>query len=195
MRHHKKPASGLGDQFEGQRQRGVAGGLVEVASWFIGQQQSRSGGQRPPDGDTLLLAARELFRITIYQSDEAETFRQPRQPVGIMAVGEPGLKGEIFANRQTGDQVELLKNDANRFAPHGRLAAFRQSRDIRAVEQDFAGVSVVQRTDNVQQSAFTAARFPHQGKSLAGFKSEVDAAQNWQGALGRGVGLAEPYNS
>ena len=51
------------DELEEERHDRVAGGLVEVAGGLVGEDQAGAGGERPADGDALLLAAGELLGV------------------------------------------------------------------------------------------------------------------------------------
>ena len=45
---------------------------VEVAGWFVGEQDARAVGDRPRNGDALLLAPRKLGRPVRLALGEAE---------------------------------------------------------------------------------------------------------------------------
>ena len=53
----------------------VAGRLVEVAGRLVGEDEARAGGERPADGDALLLAAGELLGVAGEEGVEAEAAR------------------------------------------------------------------------------------------------------------------------
>ena len=110
---------------------------------------------------------------------------------GIEPAREPRLKGEIFLDGQTGDEVELLENDADHLAPRRRARAFGQARDVDAVEQDFAAVGVIEGADEMQQSAFAAAGLAHHRERFARAKRKIDPAQHGEGALRGGVGFSQ----
>src|ERR1700682_4086141 len=57
-RYQYGKALGADDFDQGVHDAG-RGGVIEVAGWFVGQQDLRVVGQRPNDRDALLLAARE----------------------------------------------------------------------------------------------------------------------------------------
>ena len=63
MCHHQKGASARGDEFERQLHHSVARSFVKIAGRLVREQQTRPRGQRPANGDSLLLAAGKLFGI------------------------------------------------------------------------------------------------------------------------------------
>ena len=55
-------ARGLGQIAQGFEHR-LAGGRIQIAGRFVGQQQARTIGQGAGDGDALLFPARQLRRL------------------------------------------------------------------------------------------------------------------------------------
>ena len=65
MGRHQQCSARFLHQLQHQIEHSIAGCLVQIAGRFVGENQFRPRGQRPADGDALLLAARQLFGIAI----------------------------------------------------------------------------------------------------------------------------------
>jgi hypothetical protein len=63
---------------DGQKhQQDLAGRpCIKTGTWFIGEDQWRAIGQRPRDGNPLLLAARELLRLMAETLGKAQTAKE-----------------------------------------------------------------------------------------------------------------------
>jgi hypothetical protein len=93
---------------------------IEGARWLVEQHQLRIHGERPGDGDALLLASRELGRIAVRLVGEADPVEQrPRLRVGSGGPLPEYLDralGEVLQRGHVGKQVEALEH-------HGGLQA------------------------------------------------------------------------
>src|SRR5436190_1220615 len=91
---------------------------------------------------------------------------------------EPARKGaepDVFGNRQTGREAQLLLNDGNtRTARSRRAEAF----DRLAVDEDGTAVRLQSAGQEVDQRGFTGAVFAEQGVNPARQKGDVNALQN-----------------
>jgi hypothetical protein len=89
---------------------------VQVSSGFISQDQGRFSRDRPGNGDSLLLASRELERAAVLHPFEAN-FRQnlPNLRLPLSRWDPPEQKNElrIFFGAEDRHQVEGLKDKAN----------------------------------------------------------------------------------
>ena len=88
--------------------------------------------------------------------------------VGIVAAGEPRLKGEILGDREARDEIELLEDDADLLAPQRRPSVFGEPRGLDIVDKNLAAIGMVEGADEMQQRALAAAGFAHQRQGLAG---------------------------
>ena len=122
----RKPQPVRVDQVARQRQHLVRGRLVEIAGRLVGEQQQRLHRQRAADRDPLLLAAGQLFGIAFQQTAEPEPLHQFGMPGGIVTAGDAGLEGEVVADIQARDQVELLKHQTQPVAPQRGAAGIGQ---------------------------------------------------------------------
>ena len=194
MRRHEQGGAGLRDEIEGEAERLVSRGLVEIAGRLVGEQQARPPRQRPPNRDALLLAAGKLFGITRFEPGEAQAAHQLGLPKGIVTTAETRLKGEIIGDGEAGDQVELLENHAQMVAAQGRPLGFAPSCDANAIETNLAAIGVIEPGDQMEQCALAAAGLAHQRHCRASRQGEIDALEDGQRPLRRRVGFCEARN-
>ena len=91
-----------------------AGGGVEIAGRFVGEDDLRPAGQRPAHGDPLLLAARQFagpMARAIDESDGLDHLVEPG-PVRLHA-GEVHRQGDVLERRQGRHEVEGLEHEAD----------------------------------------------------------------------------------
>ena len=83
MRHHHDGLSKIVDCFAHEVENFSTRMAIEVSRWFIGEDDRRTGYERPGHGDTLLLTTGKL------RGPVGETVRKPHggnhrlQPIGI----------------------------------------------------------------------------------------------------------------
>ena len=90
--------------------------VVEVGGRLVGQEQGRVVGQRPGDGDPLLLAARQVAGPVAQALAEADPLEQ-RHGLGP-GVGPADARGaqrhhDVLDGVEAGDEVEGLEHDAD----------------------------------------------------------------------------------
>jgi hypothetical protein len=108
---------------------------VEIARRLVGEENPRLIGERPRDGDALLLAARELRRKVI------ETIAQPHPAQQLArAIARAAFSAElqrhlhVFERRECGDQLKALEHEADFLAAQLRALVFVHRREIGVVE-------------------------------------------------------------
>ena len=92
----------------------LAGVGVEIAGGLVGHEDGRVVGQRAGDGDTLLLAARQLTGAMAQAIGKTETFEEEASSVGIESASfwRTGMVGRRSRGRRGWDEVEELKDEA-----------------------------------------------------------------------------------
>ena len=119
-------------------------------------------GQRPHDGDALLLAAGELNGIGVRPVLEAHPVQQLlRFSVSLLLAHELGLdrgQGDVFPNRHVGEQVEVLEH-------HAHLAADGIDVGLAVVDHgplkgDCAGGGSLQQVHAAQEGGLSGAGWP-----------------------------------
>ena len=91
-----------------------AGGLVEVAGRFVGDQDGGIGRQRAGDGDALLLAAGQLRGIVVQpvaKPDRGQFAR--RMVVCVGAAGQFQRHRDVLQRGHGRDQMERLEDDTD----------------------------------------------------------------------------------
>ena len=192
MRDDEQRRARGGDEIEHEAQRLVARVLVEIAGGLVGEDQPWPRRQRPPDRDTLLLAAGERFRIAPLEPRKTEPCGQLRLPGGIEPPAEPRLKAQILRDREARDEVESLEDEPDGLAPQLRALGLGKRAERLAAKPDFARVRRIEPRREIEQRAFAASRLSHERQRLARREGEVDAFQDLQPPLRRGVGFHDP---
>src|SRR5258708_2007853 len=88
----------------------------------------------------------------------------------------------------------VLKHKADVSVAEVRQTGLGQSEGIGSVQADGASGGRVERAENVQESALAGSRRPHDGKSIAAFEGEVDAAKHGKRPTACGVVFTEVFD-
>src|SRR5262249_55628249 len=107
---------------------------VQRAEGLVQQEDLRLVGQRPRQGDPLLLAARELARVALAEASEADEVEQLLALLLAVAAGDapdPEPEGDVLRGRHVlGDRV-VLENEAEA-APLRPRGGARPAQPVRA---------------------------------------------------------------
>src|SRR5262245_65147625 len=168
------------------------GGLVE-------KHQLGLHGQAAGDGDTLLLAARELARIGVLLGAQAHARKLlARDRDGLLARKPLHLDrrlDHVLQHRQMREQIELLKNDADAL-PHQVELALAHAHPAAggghpshrlAVDGDLARIERLQEVDAREERALAGSARPDHGDHLAAMHRQIDALED----LGAAVALVQ----
>src|SRR4029077_5737327 len=188
---HQQAAAGSRDQLAGEREHAVRGRFIQIARGFVREQEQWSHRQRAPDRDPLLLAARQLLGIAVGEPAKCQSLRELGLPGRIVTAGNAGLKGEVVPHVETGDQVELLKNQAKPIAPQRRQSAIAEIGNRRIGYPDLAAVRAIEARDQMQQRALAAAGFASKRDALAACNAQIHAAQDRDLFSGGTIGLGQ----
>jgi len=146
----------------------VAGALVEIAGRLVGDEDRGVRRHGARDGDALLLAARELRRIVVpalAETDEAKLGLGALE--GIVGVGELERQGNVLERRHGRYQVERLEHDADAAAAEAGKPVLIESRQVRAVDDDAAGIRPLETRHGHQERRFARAGRPDEADRLA----------------------------
>ena len=152
--------AGFAHELEEEVEDRVRRRLVEVAGRLVGEDEPGPMGERPADGDALLLAAGELLGIAPAEAVEAEAGGERGLPVGVEAAGEAGLEGEVGGDVEARDQIELLEDEADPVAAERGAGGVGGAGDQRLADADRAGVGGVEAGDEVEKGALAAPDSP-----------------------------------
>jgi len=132
------------------------------------------------DGDALLLAAGHAAGDRAGELRDAEVVEQLAPARARLARRQPREQpGEldVVGDREVGDEVEELKDEADLAAAQLRPGRLAELVDSAAAEVDLAGCGSVEPAEQVQQGRLAAARGAHDADELALGDRQVDAAQ------------------
>ena len=181
--------SGLGHEIEKQGHDRVGRRFVEAAGGFVSKEERGAQRQRAADGDALLLAAGEVFRVARQVPGEAEDVGEALGPVGVLAACEAGMEREVLGHRQGRDEVELLEDERQTVAAQVGPGPVGEGGIAGAVERDLSAVEGVEGGGEVEKGALAAAAFTRQRKAFAAVERECHAVEN--GVVGAGIGLCQ----
>ncbi len=111
----------LVDDLAQEREHLASGASVERSGRLIGEHDLGPGDERPRDRDPLLLTAGELrgaMAQALLKPDACRNVadRRARQPAAVKAQRE----GDVLGDRERGQQIERLEDEADPLAPQNR---------------------------------------------------------------------------
>ena len=99
--------------------------------------------------------------------------------------------GDVVARREVGQQVELLKHEADGASCAGWCGRRRSGCEILPGHAHLAGGRRRESADDVEQRGFARAGRPHDGQELAALDVQIDAAQRRHVDFAHAVDLAQ----
>ena len=148
---------------------------VEVGERLVEQEHLRVAHDRAADGDALALAARELARLAVEQVRDPEPLgRLPDARVDVV----PRLARELEPERHVVVGAHMRVERVG--LEHHRDAALLRGEVVHhdVVDQDLAGIRVLEARDEAQQGRLPAARRADEDDELARPDRQVDAADH-----------------
>ena len=139
---------------------------VERRQRLVEEQDIGLVDQGAGHGHPLLLAARELvglLRGLAGHADELEHAVDLGPDLGLRPLGDRQAEADVVADGHVREEGVALEDGVD-LAPVGRLF-----RDVLAVEQDAAGVRILEARQHAQQRGLAAAAGPEQGEDFAAF--------------------------
>ncbi len=138
--------------------------LVQRAQGFVHQHQLRLEHQRPGEGNTLLLATRELRRIAIaetLQLDHRQRALDPLLDVRLGHAAHAERKRQVLRHGHVRKQRVVLEH-------HAHVALVRwHVVDRPAIEEDFPRRGRLEASQHHQAGGFARAGRPEQGEEFA----------------------------
>ena len=154
---------------------------IKVGRGFIGKDQGGIRHQRPGDGHPLFLAPRDLVRVLLGLISHVHSRKQTGNPLcaflGRYVLDHDQRIFDIFVNRKYGDQVEILKNEAEMLTPEGRAFLAFQPDDVCIGDAKVTRRWFVQATDEIEDGCLAAARRPDKRNEGGGFNFKVHVLQ------------------
>jgi hypothetical protein len=184
-----EPAYQLVQQFR----HPVAGGRIQVAGGFVGQNQVRLVNQGAGHGDPLLLPAGQRVGETVPITGQIDGREHVRHGAVSRAAPPPQQlqrQAQVFRHRQGGQQVEELEHEADVPAAQQRAFPFAEGGDVDAAHLEAAGLGAVDAADQVEQGGFARAAAAHQRHRLAGGDFQRGIRQHVVPAARFGIAVA-----
>ena len=122
----------------------VAGGGVEVADGFVGEEEFGLVDESAGNGDALHLPAGELMRhavAVVVELDPVQRFECA--PTGIGSACEEEGKLYVFSNAEGGQELEVLKDEADFVAAESSEPGIVESCGEITVDGDGAGAGEI----------------------------------------------------
>ena len=182
--HHGLPEFLTGDLH--QAQNVLAGLGVEIAGWLVGQQDGGFGGERPGNGDPLLLPARQLAGQVLQLLFQAKR-RHNFPDKGFVYCPPIQLDGQddVLPYAEHRHQIVGLEYKADLPPPEDGQLLVLERKDILAVHGYFAGGGAVESAQHMQQGALARTRRAHDGYKFSLFHRKVHPIQGLdQGVAG-----------
>lgn len=194
MRNHQNGLFHLATGGAEHVEHGVRIFRIEIAGWFVCENDGRSRDQGSCDCNSLLFAARELVGAMIEAAVDAE---QLGEVVEERAVERDFATGDLVRNLdiahcgEGGKEVKALKNKA--YAGFAKLGAgaVRQWREIDAVDGDRAGGGLGEAAEDVKEGGFAGAGGANDGNELTSLDLEADVAKSRNLNLSSAIRLAQ----
>jgi len=156
-----------GDEFDD----GGAGGGVEVARGFIGEENGGLMNESPCESGALELSAGELvgpMMRAICKVNGGQEFLGTLSCQGVDSAGKEKGEENIFFDREGGKEMKKLKDEADFQASEGGEFGVVQGVKGVAFEVSLAGGGGVEGSENVEEGAFTASARAGDGDDFAG---------------------------
>ncbi len=153
---------------------------IERRRDLVAQEGDRLHGERPGDGDALLLAARELVRVGVELVREADLVENaPCDGLGFRLRGlldDHLREHHVAARGMVREQVEALEDHAD--LQSQRLQVGRILPDMGSRDRDRTIVDALEPVDASQQRRLARAALADDGDHLAAVDVEVDALED-----------------
>ena len=130
-------------------------GGVDARRRFVGEDDPGTIGERPRDGDALLLPHAQFGGLvvqTVAEPDGREQVGRPG-PVGPSGAERHGHE-DVFERGEARQEVELLEDEAEPVGPHAVADRFRERPDVGAADHHAPGVGPLNPRDDVEERGF-----------------------------------------
>ena len=143
---------------------------VEVAGWFVAEDELRVGDHGASHGDALLLSAGELLWVVGGAVDDVhplQHFVDLRFAFRFAEADVAQRQFHVFEDVHVVDEVEALEHEADDAATQFQAVALAQGGDLPAVEPVTACVGGVEESEDVEQRGLAASGRARNGYEFA----------------------------
>jgi hypothetical protein len=158
----------------------AAAGAVEVAGWFVGQNQRGFVHQSASDRHALLLPAGELRGLVAQPASQADALQRlsgTRFALFLRHRRVQHGKHYIVDGGRSGQSVESLKHKPDALVSNRRQLVVPHGRDVLAFEVDRSRLRFVQVADHVHEGRLPRPRGAHHRHELAALHAYGHAVQ------------------
>ena len=174
----------------------MAGGLrVEIAGRLVGEEHARRVGDRPRDGDALLLAARQFGGAMVEALGEAEEIEKLAGALARFARREPTDElrhDHVLEGGELGQEVMELVDEADLLAAQARAPGIVHGGCRPAADEHLAAIRLLEQAGDMQEGRFAGAGRRHEGDDLARHDAKLRAAQDLEEAVPLRVAAFHP---
>ena len=173
----------------------VAGLGVELACRLVGQHESRTIREGAGDGDSLLLAARQLVRSMagpLARPTSSSRSCDSVVPLAGVRMHEPERNLDVFGGAQDRQQAEGLEDVTDAPPPDLDELALTHRGEVLAIEHDPTSRRPVETAEQVEKRGLAAARTAPDADQLPAPHRQVDSPESVDDAVARRVVAHEP---
>lgn len=155
--------------------------FVEISRRFIRENQRRAIDERTRDGDALAFAAGKLGRQVRHafgEPDAGEQFLRLFPRLAHRRSRDACGEQNVFERGQLGNEVEKLKDIADKFRARLGEKCVPALGDAFAGPEKFAGIGRVESAENLQERRFPRTAFAAYGNAFSGCDGEIDVGQH-----------------
>ena len=191
----------VGDQDEGGATAGVefeqqvadvlAGGMVERAGRFVGEQDARAGDEGTCQRHALLLATGQLARVVAGAMGQADLGQHLVHPCAVLASGQFQRQGDVLGGSQRRQQVEALEHEADLARAQLGPSFLIQLAQVLARQRDVATAGQVQSGQQAEQGGLAGPRGTDDGHTGTFMDGQGDVVQYVDFTLRALHGLAD----
>ena len=170
-----------------------AGVRIQCAGGLVSQNHRRIARQGPGNGYPLLLAAGELGRLVAELIAKAHHFQCNLGPFMAFGAGHSRIHQRhfhIFQQRELGQEVILLKDEAQHFVADLRQLVLVHLSHILSVQQIGAGSGDIQASDDIHTGGLAGTGLAHNGHKLALLNLKRDVIGRLDGGIPHLIELA-----
>jgi hypothetical protein len=157
-----------------------AGHGIERAKRLVHQQDRRIGGEGAGHANALALAAGEFAGVALREfagvkADEAEHFLDPGGNAGGFPAFQNGNEGDIFRNREMGEETRILNDVANATAEANEIPIAGRA----FLDKNFARRGVKHPIDQLKEGGLAAAAAAEKNEGLTLGDFQADAGNDY----------------
>lgn len=128
-----------GVQFEQHLNYSSACFSIQIAGWFIGEQNLWAIDESSGQCDTLLFTSRKLCRIMRQTLSQTHFLEEPHRVVlDVILAAEFQWDHDVFESCQSRDKLKILKHEPNKLVARSGSAIFVERIEADPIEPNFA---------------------------------------------------------